>query len=120
MKPVYLKVGKGPEGRDIAVRQRDGTNPGIVWLGGYRSDMLGTKVEALDNWAATNKQACLRHDYSGHGESGGDFMDGSISRWLDESLAVFDTYSTGRQILVGSSMGAWVALRMVRRTSQTW
>ena len=113
MKPEFIKVGTGPKCRDIAVRQRDGANPGLVWLGGYRSDMLGTKVDALDNWAATNKQACLRHDYSGHGESGGDFMDGSISRWVEESIAVFDAYSKGPQILVGSSMGAWVALRMV-------
>lgn len=97
----------------IAVRRRAGKAPGIVWLGGYRSDMLGTKAEELDRWAAANGHACLRHDYSGHGESGGAFRDGTISRWLAESLAVFDAYAEGPQVLVGSSMGAWIALRMV-------
>lgn len=101
-------------GTDIAYRHRAGVAPGIVWLGGYRSDMLGTKAEALDGWADENGRAFLRHDYSGHGESGGDFTDGTISLWLEQSLAVFRRFSEGPQILVGSSMGAWVALRMVQ------
>lgn len=101
-------------GTDIAYRRRAGVAPGIVWLGGYRSDMLGTKAEALDGWADENGRAFLRHDYSGHGESGGDFTDGTISLWLEQSLAVFRRFSEGPQILVGSSMGAWVALRMVQ------
>ncbi|WP_353643922.1 alpha/beta hydrolase [Mesorhizobium sp. WSM2239] len=101
------------DGATIAVRRLAGREPGIVWLGGYRSDMLGTKAEALHEWASANGRAFLRHDYSGHGESGGDFADGTISKWLGESLAVFRRFSTGRQILVGSSMGAWIALRMI-------
>lgn len=100
-------------GERIAVRHRAGRAPGVVWLGGFRSDMIGTKAETLDRWAAQSGHAYLRHDYSGHGESGGRFVDGTISKWLDESLAVFRRFTSGPQILVGSSMGAWIALRMV-------
>ena len=98
----------------IAARHQPGGSPGVVWLGGYRSDMLGTKAEALAGWAAANGRAYLRHDYSGHGESGGVFAEGTISRWLEESLAVFRYFTEGPQVLVGSSMGAWIALRMVQ------
>ncbi len=98
----------------IAVRHQPGKNPGVVWLGGYRSDMLGTKAEALAAWAAGAGRAFVRHDYSGHGESGGAFSEGTVSRWLDESLAVFRRFTEGPQVLVGSSMGAWIALRMTQ------
>ena len=108
--PDFLTV----DGARIAVRHRDGETPGIVWLGGFRSDMLGTKAEKLDRWAHEHGRAFTRHDYSGHGESGGSFADGTISRWLGESLAVFRARTVGPQILVGSSMGAWIALRMVQ------
>lgn len=97
----------------IAVRHRAGRSPGAVWLGGFRSDMAGTKAETLDRWAESAGHAFTRHDYSGHGESGGRFTDGTISRWLAESLAVFRRFTHGPQVLVGSSMGAWIALRMV-------
>jgi pimeloyl-ACP methyl ester carboxylesterase len=107
--PEFLNVG----GAFIAVRRIAGTEPGIVWLGGYRSDMKGTKAEALADWAQQQGRAFLRFDYSGHGESGGEFTDGTISKWVAESLAVFDQFTAGRQILVASSMGAWIALRMV-------
>jgi len=99
-------------GARIAVRHRAGRGPGVVWLGGFRSDMVGTKAETLDRWAADAGHAFTRHDYSGHGESGGRFADGTISRWLGESLAVFRRFTSGPQVLVGSSMGAWIALRM--------
>lgn len=108
--PDFLDV----NGTPIAVRHAAGVEPGIVWLGGYRSDMRGTKAETLAGWAANHGRACLRHDYSGHGESGGEFAQGTISKWLDESLAVFRRFTTGRQVLVGSSMGAWIALRMAQ------
>lgn len=101
------------DGRPIAFRRQPGANPGLVWLGGYRSDMLGTKAETLAAYAQENKLAFCRHDYSGHGQSGGAFREGTISRWLTESLAVFDHATHGPQILVGSSMGAWIALRML-------
>ncbi|MER2535420.1 MAG: alpha/beta hydrolase [Rhizobiaceae bacterium] len=108
--PEFIEVG----GERIALRRQPGREPGVVWLGGYKSDMLGTKAEALAAWAAGEDRAFLRHDYSGHGESGGAFRDGTISRWLAESLAVFRAFSGGAQVLVGSSMGAWIALRMVQ------
>ncbi|UUP17624.1 alpha/beta hydrolase [Nitratireductor thuwali] len=109
-----LEVG----GNAIAVRHQPGSPPGLVWLGGYRSDMMGTKAVALAEWAAARGRAMTRHDYSGHGESGGAFTDGTISRWLEESLAVFRHFTEGPQILVGSSMGAWIALRMVQELNR--
>ena len=109
-KPEFLDV----DGTAIALRHQQGKQPGVVWLGGYKSDMLGTKAETLAAWASANGRAFLRHDYSGHGESGGDFAEGTISKWLSQSLAVFRRFSEGRQILVGSSMGAWIALRMAQ------
>jgi len=110
IEPQFIDV----DGRRIAVRHRPGRAPGFVWLGGYRSDMKGSKAAALDAWAAESGRAFTRHDYSGHGESGGAFIEGTISRWLEESLAVFRVFTAGRQVLVGSSMGGWIALRMVQ------
>lgn len=114
MQLTHIDVGEGEDSREIAVRLREGGNPGLVWLGGYRSDMAGTKAEALDHLAAETGSAYCRHDYSGHGESGGQFAEGTISRWLEESLAVFDAFTKGPQVLVGSSMGGWIALRMAQ------
>jgi len=104
--------------RMIAVRAREGKNPGLVWLGGFKSDMKGTKAEALDRWAEKEGRACLRFDYSGHGESGGIFTDGTIGRWLEESLAVYLRFAHGPQVLIGSSMGGWLALLLARTLSQ--
>lgn len=114
-----LDVGTGEDVRPIAVLTRKAGEqgselPGVVWLGGYRSDMTGSKAEALCQQAGLKGQACLRFDYSGHGASGGNFRDGTISRWLEEALAAFEHFTSGPQILVGSSMGAWIALRMVQ------
>lgn len=108
--PEFLDV----DGTPIAYRHITGRTPGVVWLGGYRSDMLGSKAETLAAWAERSGRAFLRHDYSGHGESGGAFADGTISKWLGESLAVFHRFTEDRQVLVGSSMGAWIALRMAQ------
>ena len=104
-----IDVGRGPEGRRIAIRQRDGSGAPVVWFGGFRSDMRATKAEALDAWAAAAGRRFVRFDYSGHGESGGSFTDGTISRWLEEGLAVLAAHAPERPILVGSSMGAWIA-----------
>jgi pimeloyl-ACP methyl ester carboxylesterase len=101
------------DGVAIAVRRQEGRAPGVTWLGGFRSDMTGTKAETLATFARNGGLAFLRHDYSGHGASGGAFRDGTISRWLSESLVVFRRCAAPREILVGSSMGAWIALRMV-------
>jgi pimeloyl-ACP methyl ester carboxylesterase len=114
----FLNIGDGPERRAIAVRMQGGAGPGLVWLGGYKSDMKGTKATALADWAERQHRACLRFDYSGHGESAGAFTDGTIGRWLAESLAVFDAFCRGPQILVGSSMGGWLALLVVRALRQ--
>lgn len=104
--------------RTIAVRAREGKSqgaPGLVWLGGFKSDMQGTKAAALDDWAREHGRACLRFDYSGHGESGGKFEDGTIGLWLEESLAVYRQYCRGPQVLIGSSMGGWIALLLAAR-----
>jgi len=109
-----IDVGTGQAARTIAVRIREGAGPGLFWLGGFKSDMKGTKAAALDEWAGRNGRASIRFDYSGHGESGGDFADGTIGRWLEDSLAVFDAFARGPQIVIGSSMGGWMALLLAR------
>jgi pimeloyl-ACP methyl ester carboxylesterase len=109
-----VEIGTGAAARVIAVRQRAGASPGVFWLGGFKSDMRGSKAEALDQWAGARGRACTRFDYSGHGESGGAFADGTIGCWLEESLAVFTTFCEGPQIVVGSSMGGWMALLLAR------
>jgi pimeloyl-ACP methyl ester carboxylesterase len=113
----FLRIGADDDARDIAFLNRQATSgknaPTLVWLGGYRSDMTGTKAVELDRFAAENGLACLRLDYSGHGASGGDFRKGTISRWLEEALAVVRAEAHSRVILIGSSMGGWIALRMV-------
>jgi len=101
------------------VRVREGKSragsPGLFWLGGFNSDMKGTKAEALDQWAEGNGRACVRFDYSGHGESGGNFTDGTIGCWLEESVAVYRQFAKGPQVVIGSSMGGWLALLLGRR-----
>jgi pimeloyl-ACP methyl ester carboxylesterase len=86
------------------------TAPGVVFLGGFKSDMTGTKASTLDEICHAQGLAFLRFDYSGHGESSGDFLDGTISRWFADALAAFDRLTEGPQILVGSSMGGWIML----------
>jgi pimeloyl-ACP methyl ester carboxylesterase len=114
--PEFLEVGFGDAMRRIAVRRRDGAapGPGLFWLGGFKSDMGGIKAAALDRWAAARGRRCVRFDYSGHGESGGRFTDGTISRWLEETIAVWDGCCREPQIVVGSSMGGWLALLLAR------
>jgi len=116
--PEFLEVGPAGDRRRIAVRRRQGTGPGLVWLGGFKSDMVGTKAVALDDFARAQGRACVRFDYSGHGESGGEFIDGTIGRWLEESLAVIDAFCEGPQILIGSSMGGWLALLAARELAK--
>jgi pimeloyl-ACP methyl ester carboxylesterase len=109
-----IAVGSGDDSRAIAVCARPGRSPGLFWLSGFKSDMQGTKALALDGWAAEHGRACVRFDYSGHGASGGAFIDGTIGRWLEESVAVFDRFCTGAQVVIGSSMGGWMALLLAR------
>jgi pimeloyl-ACP methyl ester carboxylesterase len=136
--PTFIEVGEGDGRRRIAVRTRAGSTsgapgstsgapgstsgapgstscaPGLFWLGGFNSDMRGTKALALDAWAAEQGRACIRFDYSGHGESGGAFIDGTIGRWLEEAAAVFEQFAQGPQVVIGSSMGGWMALLLSR------
>ena len=114
----FLEIGEGSERRAIAVREHSGAGPGLFWLSGYKSDMKGTKAAALARWAEDAGRAIVRFDYSGHGESGGVFTDGTIGRWLADALAVFEACCRGPQILIGSSMGGWLALLMVRALRQ--
>ncbi|MFG3596812.1 alpha/beta hydrolase [Bradyrhizobium sp. RDI18] len=116
--PTFIEVGEGAAGRRIAVRARAGSGPGLFWLGGFNSDMRGTKALALDAWAAEHGRACIRFDYSGHGESGGAFIDGAIGRWLEESVAVFEQFCRGPQVVIGSSMGGWLALLLARAIAE--
>jgi pimeloyl-ACP methyl ester carboxylesterase len=116
--PAFIEVGEGNGSRRIAVRVRPGSGPGLFWLGGFNSDMRGTKALALDAFAAERGRACIRFDYSGHGESGGAFIDGTIGRWLEESVAVFERFAQGPQVVVGSSMGGWMALLLAREIAK--
>jgi len=108
-----LTIGKGMASRSIAVLSRPGRAPGLFWLGGFRSEMTGGKATAIDRLGAADGLAVTRFDYSGHGQSGGDFLDGTIGRWLEEALAVFAT-THGPQVVIGSSMGGWLALLLNR------
>ncbi len=98
------------DGERIAWRRLAGAGPTVVWLGGFRSDMSGTKAQALADWAAARGRAYVRFDYLGHGESSGDFgAKGTITRWRADALAVLDELTAGPLLLVGSSMGGWIA-----------
>ncbi|ENN89383.1 hypothetical protein RHSP_67045 [Rhizobium freirei PRF 81] len=116
--PTFISVGTGDGERQIAILERaagkGAKNVSFVWLSGYRSDMSGTKAAELDALAERLGLGCVRFDYSGHGQSGGKFTNGTISRWLDEALAVIDHTNPKKIVLVGSSMGGWIALRVIQ------
>lgn len=113
--PQFLTT---PQGRRIAYHQtlatRAGQGPGVVFLGGFKSDMGGTKAVFLQDWAARTGRAFLRFDYSGHGESGGAFLDGAIGDWFEDAAAAISALTLGPQVLVGSSMGGWISLLVAR------
>ncbi len=96
-------------GERLAYDALEGEGPTVVWLGGFNSDMTGTKAQALAEWAKARARAYVRFDYFGHGASSGAFVQGTVSRWRDDALAVIDSLTTGRLVLVGSSMGGWIA-----------
>jgi pimeloyl-ACP methyl ester carboxylesterase len=117
MEPQFLDVSSGAPARRIAYLKAppaDAARPGLVWLCGLKSEMTSTKASAVAEWARSEGLGCLRFDYSGHGQSEGRFEDGTISRWLEEAEAAF-RLTQGPQILVGSSMGGYVALLLLRR-----
>ena len=99
-----------PQDESLAYHSTAGRAPGIVFLGGFLSDMTGTKATALEAYARDRGQAFLRFDYQGHGQSSGRFEDGSIGRWAEDAVAAVDALTTGPQVLVGSSMGGWIML----------
>ncbi|MEO1140548.1 MAG: alpha/beta hydrolase [Pseudomonadota bacterium] len=103
-----------PEGRQLAYHKTDGTGPGVVFLGGFKSDMEGTKAVHLEAWAKAQGRAFLRFDYSGHGESSEAFTDGCIGDWAADARAVIEAGTQGPQVLVGSSMGGWISLLCAR------
>jgi pimeloyl-ACP methyl ester carboxylesterase len=116
--PQFLDVGSGAEARRIAYLKEtaaDATRPGLVWLCGLKSEMTSTKASAVADWARSQGLSCLRFDYSGHGQSEGRFEEGTISRWLGEAEAAFRGLTQGPQLLIGSSMGGYIALLLLRR-----
>ncbi len=104
-----------PLGRRIAYRLTKGDGPCVVFLGGFRSDMDGTKAVHLEAWARRCGRAYLRFDYSGHGRSSGDFEDGCIGDWTDDAATALSELIGGSVVLVGSSMGGWIALNLVTK-----
>ena len=113
--PEFIEVGNGAAARRIAYLKQDGGSPGLLWLQGFKSDMVSTKASALADWAAARKLALTRFDYSGHGQSGGRFEDGTLGRWIEEARAVFERLTQGPQIVIGSSMGGAIALALLKR-----
>jgi pimeloyl-ACP methyl ester carboxylesterase len=108
----YLKTAQG---RNLAYHKTEGRAPGVVFLGGFMSDMSGTKAVYLEDWARAQGRAFLRFDYSGHGQSSGMFEEGCIGDWAEDAFAAVSALTEGPQILVGSSMGGWIALLLARR-----
>lgn len=106
------------DGATIAYHRRRGRGPGVVFLGGFMSDMSGTKALALDRFCESRGQAFVRFDYFGHGRSSGAFADATVSRWRDDALAVLDTLTDGPQIMVGSSFGGWIMLLLAAARPQ--
>ncbi|MFV2053557.1 alpha/beta hydrolase [Aliiroseovarius sp. YM-037] len=113
--PDYLNTSSG---RRIAYHKTDGAGPGVVFLGGFKSDMEGTKAIYLEDWAKAQGRAFLRFDYSGHGQSSESFTDGSIGDWAEDAMAAISELTDGPQVLVGSSMGGWIALLVCRAMSE--
>lgn len=114
----FISSGSGDTVRKIAFEQGAGTSPGLFWLGGFKSDMQGSKVSALVDIGAELGLEVTRFDYSGHGQSEGKFLDGTISDWLEDTQSAF-TQTDGPQIVIGSSMGAWLALLLNRKNIDT-
>lgn len=118
MKEQHGRLDRG-DGVALAWRRLPGRGPGVVFLGGFNSDMTGSKAEFLAGWCEARGTPFLRFDYSGHGGSGGRFVDGTIGRWAEDARRVLDALTEGPQVLVGSSMGGWIALLLaLRRTGR--
>ena len=116
--PQFLEVGAGTRRRRVAYRRRGGKGPELLWLSGFLSDVANTKATAIAEWAAEQGLAMMRFDYSGHGLSGGDLLDATIGDWLEESTAVWELTGEGPRIVIGSSMGGWIALLLARHLAR--
>jgi pimeloyl-ACP methyl ester carboxylesterase len=116
---LELARADAPGPRRLAGERRAGRGPVLVWLGGFRSDMRATKAEALAAFADARGQAFLRFDYTGHGESGGRFADATLSTWLADTLAMIEAHAGAHPVLIGSSMGGWLALLAARALAGT-
>ena len=119
--PQFLTVGEGPDQRRIGVRYDApgaAAAPTLFWLSGFKSDMSGTKAASVAAWASERGLGCLRFDYSGHGCSEGTFAEGTISRWLTETRTVFAAHARGSVVVIGSSMGGYLALLLARALSR--
>lgn len=110
-----IKYLETAQGRRLAYHQTDGRGPGIVFLGGFKSDMEGTKATWLEDWCRAEGRSFLRFDYSGHGASDGAFEDGAIGDWAEDAQAAITLLTSGPQVLIGSSMGGWISLLMTKR-----
>lgn len=111
-KPDYFTT---PAGHKIAFHQHGGKAPGVVFLGGFMSDMNGSKATYLESWAKADGHSFLRFDYSGHGQSSGAFTQGSIGAWAEDAAAIINAQTKGPQLLIGSSMGGWISLILAQR-----
>jgi pimeloyl-ACP methyl ester carboxylesterase len=116
--PQFLEVGTATRQRRIAYRRREGKGPALLWLSGFLSDMESTKATVVAAWAAEQGLPMMRFDYSGHGLSGGDLILATIGDWLEESIAVWDPLGGGPRIVIGSSMGGWIALLLARHLAR--
>jgi pimeloyl-ACP methyl ester carboxylesterase len=111
----FLAVGSGAQARRIAWRRTEGRGTPVVWLGGFKSDMLSTKAAAIDEWCKAHGRPMLRMDYQGHGESSGDFREGTFSIWRDDADAILTQVVNEPAVIVGSSMGGWIAVLLAKR-----
>jgi pimeloyl-ACP methyl ester carboxylesterase len=111
MQPSFLTL---PAGRRLAYHLTEGKKPTVLFMGGFKSDMTGSKATALEAFCKARGQCFIRFDYSGHGQSSGEFRAGTIGAWKEDALAIFDALAGDRVILAGSSMGAWIALLIAR------
>jgi len=115
-KPQFLDR---KDGHRIAYHKREGAQPGIVFLGGFRSDMQGSKAMALEKWCKEQRRQFIRFDYFGHGQSSGEFVEGTIGRWAEDAVAVLDELAGPQpQLIVGSSMGGWLMLLLALKRPQ--
>ncbi|SHM97122.1 alpha/beta hydrolase [Roseibium suaedae] len=121
--PQFITAGKTGAERQIAVLHLEGagagSGPGLFWLSGFKSDMSGSKAQALAAFAARRGCSCTRFDYTGHGQSGGLFEDACVSDWLEDARAAFEQFCTGPTVLVGSSMGGWIAMLLALALKET-